>query len=915
MENELTLEVIGELTEADLKELGLPMGVRKLFLKRVREGANEVNSPSSDQTLSTPSTEASAGRSERRQLTVMFLDIVGSTALSESLDPEEYRSTILAYQSMMVKAIQSFEGYVAKYLGDGLMVYFGYPVAFEDSAERSLRAGIEIIRQIPEVAQHQSHLLQIRIGVATGLVIAGDIDIDGTSDIRSVLGDTPNLAARLQSFAQENTLIICETTRRLVEGQFELTDKGSHTLKGISKPVAIFEVLDVSQASSRFDLIHGGNIRDMVGRDHEIGLMGERWRQACEEDGQAILLSGDAGIGKSRIVRALQETAYATSATRIILQCISFQSNSPLQPFIEYLLLAAGADNTAPAAENIEGLKNFLNELGDYDPESVELFSALLNFETNESQALLSHITPEQRKQRVHQLIIATVLRLSKRDCVLLVFEDAHWADASSLELMEKMIAAAEHQALLVVITFRPEFKAPWSSYSHLSSLPLSKISRSSIRRIIEGIVKGKELPNVVVDQIIQKTDGIPLFIEELTRMIIESDLLVEKEDRYVLQGELKNLEIPSTLQASLLARLDRLQSARQIAQTAAAIGRQFEQQLLLHVMQIEPVLLQQALQQLVDAEMIFRSGSDDNHQYIFKHALIQDAAYESLLKSERQNIHRRIADVMEQQFQISVENRPEILAYHVTRAEQIERALPLWLKASKVSMQKFFHIESRNHLDTGLSLLMANPKVEGFDVWELRYQAMLGQVWWVVRGYASPEAGKAYARARELCRTVNLPELVGPVLAGLWMFLVVGGQHRQAAVVSDEFIAGITENSDKNTQCASRYTAALSQYAMGSPKTSRDQLIQCINTANPDPEDRTLIQDYGGDIRLTGKCYLSWIYLSLGEIDLAEEEVQRALSFSEKLNVPTYKTRADWILSMYYAMKGDWVNAETTAK
>ena len=672
---------------------------------------------------------------------------------------------------------------------------------------------------------------------------------------------------------------------------------------------------DISQASSRFELIHGTNLRDMVGRDHEIGLMGERWRQARENDGQGILLSGDAGIGKSRIVRALQENAFKENATSIILQCVSFQSNSPLQPFIEYFSVAANIDHGLAAADNIERLQRYLHNLGDDDAENIELFARLLNVEITTTQTRINEITPEQRMQRVHHLIIATVLRLSKHNCVLLVFEDAHWADASSIELMEKMIAAAESQALLVVITFRPEFKAPWSSFSHLSSLPLAKISRSSIKRVINNIAKGKELPDPVVDQIIQKTDGIPLFIEELTRMIMESDLLVEREVCYELLGDLKQLEIPSTLQASLLARLDRLQSARQIAQTAAAIGRQFDQQLLHFVMQIDVSKLQQALDQLIEAEMIFRSGSNDNQQYIFKHALIQDAAYESLLKSERQRIHRRIADVLEQQFQLRVENRPEVLAYHVTCAGQVERALPLWLKAAKVSMQKFFHVESRNHLDTGLTLLLENPHIEALSIWELRYQAMLGQVWWVVRGYASPEAGKAYARARELCRTVDIPELVGPVFAGLWMFLIVGGQHRQALAVSDEFMSSITNDHDGDEVASAHYTVAMSQYAIGSPQESKRHLLTSIAAANPDPTNLSIVQDYGGDLRVTAKSYITWIYLSLGEVELAEEGVEHAMWFSKQVNVPIFRTRSDWIISMYYTMKGDWVNAGIVAK
>ena len=409
IENELTLEVIDELTEDDLKELGLPMGVRKLFLKRVRENVSE-QSLSSFESTSRPLTDAKEGRSERRQLTVMFLDIVGSTALSEKLDPEEYRAILLAYQSMMVKVIQFFDGYVAKYLGDGLMAYFGYPIAFEDAAERSLRAGVEVINQIPNVSQHQTHSLKIRIGVSTGLVVAGDIDIDGTSDTRSVLGDTPNLAARLQDFAEPDTLVICDATRRLVEGQCALVDRGDHTLKGVSKAVSIFQVTGINDGSSRFDRLHEGKIREIVGRDHEIGLMGERWRQACEQDGQAILLSGEAGIGKSRIVRAVQEIAFRSDATVITLQCVSFQQNSALQPFIDYFITASGVDHSATIDKNIHAIKCFLNELGDNDSQSIALFATLLNIESDELSDSLHQITPEQRKQLVHQLVLETIL-------------------------------------------------------------------------------------------------------------------------------------------------------------------------------------------------------------------------------------------------------------------------------------------------------------------------------------------------------------------------------------------------------------------------------------------------------------------------------------------------------------------------
>ncbi|MFT7529434.1 MAG: putative ATPase/class 3 adenylate cyclase [Gammaproteobacteria bacterium] len=914
LENELTVEVLSELTEEDLKELGLSMGPRKLFLKRLREQAI-TSSPNESIVAKVDPVEEIGNTTERRQLTVMFCDLVGSTALSESLDPEEFRAVLIEYQGLVVKVVRGYDGYVAKYMGDGLMIYFGYPVSHEDAAERAVRTGIDIIASVQNHSATRSIQFQVRIGVSTGLVVAGDIDIDGSSESRAVLGDTPNLAARLQSFADPDCLLVCSATQQITAGRFESTSIGSHKLKGISVAQEIFKVTNVTGSVSRFDSRHGSQIGEIVGREHEIGLLSERWRQATESEPHVVLLSGEAGIGKSRIVRALQQRAEQSPHTLLSFQCVSFQTNSALQPFIAQLEIAVGIDRLADAQTNLSRLEQFLANINLTKPEEISLYAGLLSIDSSDRYPLLEW-SAEKRKQALLLLVARTLLGYCKNGPVLMVFEDAHWADATSLELLEALITHAERQAFLLVITHRPEFTVPWSNYTHLSTLPLSRISRSAIRKIIDNVTSAKRLPEEVEEEIVRKTDGVPLFIEELTKMIIESDMLLEHVDHYTLLRPLRDLAIPSTLQASLLARLDRLAPAREVAQTAAAIGREFDLTLLSMAVMLSAEKLSDALTVLLDAGLIYKRGLGEQQKFIFKHALIQDAAYESLLKTKRQQIHSRLVDILNVDFKAESELKPDVIAYHATRAGNIQQAIPLWLKAAGNSRQSSSYVEARTHLDFGLELIHDYPDLVDSTAWKLRYQAMLGQVWWAVRGYASPEAREAYQLARTLCKEVNLPELTAPVLLGVWMFLTVGGKHRQAITVSNELVEAVSSSTERNANCAALYSVALSQFAIGeNPAGAREGVIKCIATGSSDPEDRSMMAEYGGDLRATAMAYMTWIEFSLGKVDSAEDYAKRVQGFTEKLNNRLVSARIDWILSMYYAMANDWANAETIAK
>jgi class 3 adenylate cyclase len=663
-DNDVDAEVLPELTAEDLISIGVTsVGHRRKLLAAIAAiGAANVAqpptlpiAPAGGSLLPVPpplgldpgiTGETRVGaEAERRQLTVMFCDLVGSTALSARLDPEDLREVIAAYHRAVAEVVGRFDGFVAKYMGDGVLVYFGYPRAHEDDGERAVRAGLGVIDSVGRL-DVQSVELRARVGIATGLVVVGDLIGEGSAQEQSVVGETPNLAARLQALAEPDAVVIAAGTRRLVGDLFEYRELGAVEVKGIGGTVPAWQVLRPSAVESRFEALHGSALSPLIGRDEEIDLLLRRWVRAKAGDGQVVLVSGEAGIGKSRITAALAERLHAEPHIRLRYFCSPYYQDSALFPFIDQLGRAAGFVRDDPPAAKLEKLDALLARAAPSDKD-VAFLADLLSLPASERHPL-PNLSPPRKKERTLEALIRQLEGLTRQQPVVMVFEDAHWIDPTSRELLDLTVERVRSLPVLLVVTFRPEFQPPWTGQPQVTTLALNRLDQRDRTALVEQIAGGKALPTEVVDQIADRTDGVPLFVEELTKSVLESGLLREEADRYVLDGAWPPFAIPTSLHDSLMARLDRLAVVRHVAQIGAAIGREFPYPLLRAVSRLPEDDLQTALGRLVASELVFQRGRPPDAVYAFKHALVQDAAHSSLLRSTRQQLHAQIAEALE---------------------------------------------------------------------------------------------------------------------------------------------------------------------------------------------------------------------------------------------------------------------------
>jgi class 3 adenylate cyclase/predicted ATPase len=729
---------------------------------------------------------------ERRQLTVLFCDLADSTRLASQLDPEDLREVVLAYQAACVEVLQRFDGHVAQYLGDGLLVYFGYPQAHEDDAQRAVRAGLGILDVMgalnTRLQRDKGIRLAVRIGIHTGPVVVGTMGSGGRHE-QLALGETPNLAARLQSLAAPDTVAISETTHRLVQGYFRCDDLGSPSLKGIETPMRVYRVVGESAAQSRLDVAGSTGLTPFVGRDHEVGLLQERWAQSRDGLGQVVLLSGEAGIGKSRLVRVLTERVADEGASWLTLRCSPYHTNSAFYPVIEHLQrLLQWHRNETPAAR-LATLEQTLQTMGLPLAEVVPLLAALLSLPVPEQYPPLA-LSPQRQKQKTQEALVAWLLAETVRQPVLAVWEDLHWADPSTMELLELLLDQVPTARLLLVLTSRPEFRPLWMPRTYVTQLTLTHLPRHQSEEMVLWVTGGKPVPAEVLAQIVAKTDGIPLFVEELVKTILESGLVQEDAGRYVLTGPLPPLAIPATLQDALTARLDRLAVVKDVAQLSAVLGREFAYALLRAVAPLDEATLQQALAQLVEAELLYQRGMPPQVTYVFKHALIQDTAYQSLLKSTRQQYHQRIAQVLEQHFPETVDMQPELLAQHYTEAGLLAQAIPCWQRAGQRASERSANLEAISHLTKGLELLTTLPDTPEGRQQELDMQTTLGWALSVTKGVAAPEVAAAYHRACALCQEMGDPPQIFPVLQGLVPFYIGRGEFQTARELGEQMLS-----------------------------------------------------------------------------------------------------------------------------
>jgi len=705
-----------------------------------------------------------ADSAERRQLTVMFCDLVDSTALSTRLDPEDLGAVIGAYHRRASAVIVRAGGFVARYMGDGVLAFFGYPRADEHDAERAVRAGLALVEAVAGLDTPAQMRLQVRVGIATGLVVVGDLIGEGDARERDVVGETPNLAARLQALAAPNTAVIAPSTRRLTGGLFEYEDLGAVEIKGFAMPVTASRVLRESGAESRFEALRA-SATPLVGRDEELALLQRRWHQAKAGEGSVVLVSGEPGIGKSRLAQTLFEQIAGEAHTRLRLFCSPHHQDSALYPTINQLERAAGFRREDTAYQRLDKLEAVLAQATDDLGGAAPLFAVLLSLPLGERYPPLG-LTPQKQKEKTLEALVAQVEGLAARQPVVMLFEDAQWSDPTSLELLDLIIDRALALSLLLIVTHRPEFSPPWAGRPHVSLLALNRLAPRQRVEMIAGITGGKALPDEIAAQIVERTDGVPLFVEELTKAVVESGMLTDLGDRYTATGPVPALAIPASLQASLLARLDRLAPVRELAQIGAALGRQFSYELIGAVATMPAARLDHALAQLVGAELIYCRGTPPDAEYTFKHALVQDAAYSTLLRSRRQQLHGRIASTLEGRFPDLIAAQPALLAHHCTEAGLTEKAVGYWLAAGRQAWGRSATAEAVALLRRGLALVSALPDTDGRRETEINLQIALGQALIMNRSWGVTELGEYYSRTRELALALNRPRVL---LFALW--------------------------------------------------------------------------------------------------------------------------------------------------
>jgi class 3 adenylate cyclase len=760
-QNHISPELLPSLTADDLKELGVAsVGHRRQVLKAIVDLFPEPVAAAE-----VPALEPAAGSAaERRQLTVMFCDLVGSTAMSMRLDPEELRDVIAAYHRAVAAVVRRFDGLVAKYMGDGVLAYFGFPRAHEDDAERAVRAGLDIVAAVGQLDAPAIGKLQVRIGMATGLVVVGDLIGESPAQEQAVVGETPNLAARLQGLAESGTVVVPGATRRLIGDLFQLRGLGGHAVKGLPEPVEVWAVEGVSASEGRFEAVRGTSLTGFVGRDHELGLLIERWKLAQGGDGQVVLLSGEPGIGKSRILRELRERLEADHATSLRFHCSPYYVNSAFYPVIDNFerLLRFGRDDTAE--QKLDKLEALIGEYG-RPREDVRFIAAMLSIPCEERYRAVA-MTPQKFKDETLRALVDTIEAIARQQPAVMVFEDVHWADPTTLETLDLLIDRVGHIPLLIVLTHRPEFAPRWAHHCHVSALTLAKLTRPQSSAMVSRLAGGKALPAVLLEQILAKTDGVPLFVEELTKSILESPALKDAGDRWEYAERAGALAIPLTLRDSLMARLDRFAPMREVAQIGAAIGREFSWQLITAVAPHPRSELDQALAQLTASGLAFQQGTPPDAVYTFKHALVQDAAYDSLLRSRRQGLHGKIAKAIEERWPHTAATEPELLAHHYTEARQPEKAIPLWQKAGRLARGRTALVEAIAQLNRGLELVAALPASAERDSSELDLRTLLGSTWLALKGYAAQEIWDslhpALALANALRRSDSLLLILG---------------------------------------------------------------------------------------------------------------------------------------------------------
>jgi class 3 adenylate cyclase/tetratricopeptide (TPR) repeat protein len=863
---EIELSVLPDLTDIDLRDLGIPMGPRKRILKAIAD-LREANSVSARAGFSQP-----VDRAERRHVTIMFCDLIGSTALSVQFDPEDLREVIRAFQLAVAEEVRRFGGFVASYMGDGALTYFGYPEAHEDDAERAVLMSLALVERIARLETHAK--LQVRIGIATGLVVVGDL-VANEGQKRGAVGETPNLAARMQQLAPDNGIVIAEGTRRLLGNLFELRDLGAVSVKGFERPVPVWQVVRPSVIESRFEALRASTLIPLVGRGEELEVLLRRWQRAKAAEGQVVLLSGEPGIGKSRLTSAFRQRIEGERHVVVRYYCSAHNQHSALHPFITQLERAAGFERDHTADERLEKLEALLSPAS-LDPKDVALVAELLSLPTTRYGT--PRLSPQRKKNRLFAALSRLLEEVARRQPVLLVFEDLHWIDATSRELLDQIVERAASLPVLAIASHRPDTQLPWSSLAHVTTLMLNRLDARTGAALIAQIVGSRSLPAELAAKIVERADGVPLFLEELTQAVLERSV---SESRGIDEPSAR---VPATLNASLMARLDRLgAAAREIAQIGAVIGREFSYELLALVAAQDESKLDDALQRLTASGLMFRRGARLSATFLFKHALVRDAAYASLLRNHRRELHARIAAALQADFSGVVESRPELLAEHLTQAGEHLPAIRFWQLAGQRATRLSSYVEANHHFNRALALLRTVPAAQERARQELDLMVALATVQLATHGYGAPDVAAIFSQAKERCYALGESEHLTAVLFGEWacachrqpidevgrlgrrLRLIAKSSHDSGEVLMGERVLG------NSLLFAGRFAQA------------RLYLDHAARNYN-ERRDRKLALRYGLDLLTASLSQLVLAEWWLGSFDAAAAVAKRALTHAERI-------------------------------
>ena len=903
-DNDVDGEVLPELTSEDLISIGVTsVGHRRKLLAAIAALGTKPPTVAQPAVIATSDiTSAPTINAERRQLTVMFCDLVGSTELSSRLDPEDYREVIAAYHRAVADVIRSFDGFVAKYMGDGVLVYLGYPQAHEDDAERAVRAGLGVVDAVARLVAETAKL-QARVGIATGLAVVGDLIGEGSAQEQSVVGETPNLAARLQALAEPGAVVIAARTRRLVGDLFDYRDLGAVEVKGIAEPVPVWQVLGSSAVESRFEALRGSTLSPMVGRDEEIDLLLRRWARAKAGDGQIVLISGEPGLGKSRITVELEERLHAEPHLRLRYFCSPYHQDSALFPFVDQLGRAAGFARDDPPAARLEKLEAVLARPA-LPAEDLALVANLLSLPGSERHPL-PNLPPQRMKERTLEALIHQLGALARHQPVIMVLEDAHWIDPTSRELLDLTVERVRSLQVLLIVTFRPEFQPPWIGQPQVSMVALNRLDRQDRTVLVAQIAGGKTLPDEVVGQIVDRADGVPLFVEELTKNVLESGLLREEPDRYVLDGVLAPFAIPTSLHDSLMARLDRLASVRLVAQIGAAIGREFPYALLRAVSRLPEDELLAALDRLVASELAFQRGTPPDAVYSFKHALVQDAAHSSLLRGSRQQLHAQIAEALETQSPELMDSQPELFAQHYAEAGLVEKSATFWGKAGHGSAARSAMAEAAAQFQKGLDQLARLPDDRERQRQELDMRTALGAALLAVKGMAAPETGHAYARSRELWERLGSPPEFLRIPYGQSLYHANRGEFDQALRLAEDLLRLSRQRNDSAGLVLGHLSSGRSLLMVGAFASCRSHLEEGLVLYDP-ISHRSLAHLAGIHPHVNSQALLAVVLFCLGFPDQALAQSNAAIAEARRLAHPLSLAVTLGVGSILLSLVGD---------